>query len=91
MGKQLARHPIISKTTSVTDRQDEPLFLPQMPLRSCSSLLLQARLFEVATTRCWIDIRKQVLGERLKEIAQITRMGRVTQKRGHSEELLKCA
>jgi hypothetical protein len=34
---------------------------------------------------------QQVLEERLKEIAQIVRMGRVTQKWGHSEELLQGA
>ena len=38
-----------------------------------------------------MDIRVQVLGEHLKEISQIMSMGRVTQKWGHSEELLQGA
>ena len=38
-----------------------------------------------------MDIRGQVLGERLKEIAQIISIGRITQKWGHSEELLQGA
>jgi hypothetical protein len=38
-----------------------------------------------------MDIHGQVLGERLKEIPQIMTTGRVTQKWGHSEELLQGA